>query len=488
MSKLAVAEIDSGVVHNDKRDLPIFADVDVVVAGGGMSGYAAALTASRMGARTILLESGGFLGGLLTGCLAEVVQWHNDETGRQIIAGVWEETKQRMIKLGGTPGQLIFDGPMWGPHVQMPKRSPTVTPFDPEILKFVMAEQVLEAGAQLQYHAMAVGVVKESNRVRGVVIDGKSGRAAVLGKVVVDATGDADVCYAAGAPYLKGRKNDGRMMGATLHAHAHGVEPGPLWEYVRSHPDDVPRWAQLLPLKGGAIPPNIEMMRFACHGFQISMQAAKARGELYFTRGELGIWPSIGRGRVELNVSRIDEVDGTDIKDLSKSQIEGRKQLFSVMNFLRREIPGFQAAYISQVAPEVQFRETRRIVCDYSLSDEDVLRGTRFDDTVALASYPSEVHPPETGQRMWGIPERYYQVPYRIFHPKGVEFLILGSARSLSTSQVASGAVRQSPIPIATGQAAGVAAALSVKKGITPAKIPAEDVRQELKRQGAVVD
>jgi FAD dependent oxidoreductase len=158
------------------------------------------------------------------------------------------------------------------------------------------------------------------------------------------------------------------------------------------------------------------------------------------------------------------------------------------MNFLRREIPGFQAAYISQVAPEVQFRETRRIVCDYSLSDEDVLRGTRFDDTVALASYPSEVHPPETGQRMWGIPERYYQVPYRIFHPKGVEFLILGSARSLSTSQVASGAVRQSPIPIATGQAAGVAAALSVKKGITPAKIPAEDVRQELKRQGAVVD
>jgi hypothetical protein len=132
---------------------------------------------------------------------------------------------------------------------------------------------------------MAVGVVKDGNRVRGVVIDGKSGRAAVLGKVVVDATGDADVCYAAGAPYLKGRESDGRMMGATLHAHAHGVEPAPLWEYVRSHPDDVPRWAELLPLKGGAIPLDIEMMRFACHGFQKSMQAAKARGELYFTRG-----------------------------------------------------------------------------------------------------------------------------------------------------------------------------------------------------------
>jgi hypothetical protein len=118
------------------------------------------------------------------------------------------------------------------------------------------------------------------------------------------------------------------------------------------------------------------------------------------------------------------------------------------------------------------------------LSDEDVLRGTRFDDAVALASYPSEVHPPETGQRKWGIPERYYQIPYRIFHPKGVE------------SSAAQGRCRQpnnfrrgaTPIPIATGHAAGVAAALSVKQTITPAKIPAKEVRQELERQGAVVD
>ena len=488
MSKLAVATSRNGSVREGERDLPILADVDVVVAGGGMAGYSAAIAAAKAGARTILLESGSFLGGLLTGCLAEVVQWHNDETGRQIIAGVWEETRQRLISLGGTPGSLTFQGQMWGPNITMPPLAHTVTPFDPEMLKYVMAELVLESGAQLQYYAPVVGAVMDGNRVRGVVIDGKSGRAAVLAKVVVDATGDADVCDAAGAPMLKGREGDGQMMGATLHAHAHGVEPAPLWEYIKSHPEDVPRWAHLVPVGGGSIPPNIEIMRFACHGFQHSMQAAKARGELYFTRGELGIWPSVGRGRVELNVSRIDGVDGTDIKDMSMAQIDGRRQMVSVMNFLRREIPGFQSAYISQMAPEVQFRETRRIVGDYALSDHDVLHGTKFEDSVALASYPSEVHPPETGQRVWGIPTTYYQIPYRIFHPKGVENLIVGSSRALSSSQVAAGAMRQSPIPRAPGQAAGVAAALAAARGETPASVPAGEVRDVLKRQGAVVD
>ena len=229
-------------------------------------------------------------------------------------------------------------------------------------------------------------------------------------------------------------------------------------------------------------------MRFACHGFQQSMQAAKARGDLYFTRGELGIWPNVGRGRAEINVSRIDGVDGTDIRDMSAAQIEGRRQMVSIMSFLRREIPGFQSAYISQMAPDVQFRETRRIVGDYTLSDDDVLHGARFDDSVALASYPSEVHPPETGQRVWGIPKTYYQIPYRIFHPKSVENLIVGSSRALSSSQVAAGAMRQSPIPMATGQAAGVAAALAAAQGRTPAKVGADEVRDVLKRQGAVVD
>ena len=135
------------------------------------------------------------------------------------------------------------------------------------------------------------------------------------------------------------------------------------------------------------------------------MQAAKARGELYFTQGEMGLWPAMGRGRVEVNVTRIDDVDGTEIRDLSHAQIEGRKQCVSIMQFLRREIPGFQAAYISQVAPDVQCRETRRIVGDHVLTDEDLLEGRPFEDSIGMASYPVEVHPPETGQRVWGVPK-----------------------------------------------------------------------------------
>lgn len=485
---LAIATATGGSVHEDGRELPVIADMDVVVAGGGMGGYAAAVAAAQTGAKTILLECTGFLGGLLTGCLAEVMQWQNDHEGRQIIAGVWEDTKQRLIRAGGTPGPLVFDGPMWGPHMKMPLRAAAITPFDSEMLKYVMAEQVLDSGAQLLYYAMVVGVVKDRDRVRGVIIDGKSGRAAILGKVTVDATGDADVCAAAGAPYVKGREGDGRMMGATLHMHAHGVEPAPLWDYIQSHPTDVPRWAHLRPLDGSAFPPNIEMMRFACHGFQESMQAAKARGELYFTRGEMGLWPSMGRGRVEVNVTRIDEVDGTEIRDLSRAQIEGRKQCVSIMNFLRREIPGFQAAYISQVAPDVQCRETRRIVGEHLLTDDDLLGGTHFEDSVAMASYPVEVHPPETGQRVWGVPKRAYQIPYRVFHPRNVRGVIVASSRALSAQQNAAGALRQSPTPMVTGHAAGVAAALAAARNVTPSQVSAAEIREVLHRQGAVTD
>jgi len=453
-----------------------------------MSGYAAAIAAAHTGAKTLLLECTGFLGGLLTGCLAEVMQWQNDPEGRQIIAGVWEETKQRLIRAGGAPGPLVFDGPMWGPDIKMPLRAAAITPFDSEMLKYVMAEQVLDSGAQLLYYAMVVGVVKDGDRVRGVIIDGKSGRAAILGKVIVDATGDVDVCAAGGAPYVKGREGDGRMMGATLHMHAHGVEPGLLWDYIQSHPTDVPRWAHLRPMDGSPFPPNIEMMRFACHGFQESMQAAKARGELYFTQGEMGLWPSMGRGRVEVNVTRIDGVDGTDIRDLSRAQIEGRKQCVSIMQFLRREIPGFQASYISQVAPDVQCRETRRIVGDHLLTDEDLLEGRPFEDSIGMASYPVEVHPPETGQRVWGVPKRAYQIPYRVLHPRNIQNVIVASARAVSAQQNAAGALRICPTPMVTGHAAGVAAALAAARNVTPSQVPAADVRHVLHQQGAVTD
>ena len=346
---LAKATWGRGKVREEAREIPVLAEADVVVAGGGIAGYAAAIAAARVGARTVLVERCGYLGGLLTACLGELVLWENDEHGRQAVAGVWQETKERLMALDASPGTLRFDGPMYGPHVNLPL-SATVTPFDPEMLKYVMAEQVLEAGVDLLLHATVVGVVQDENRARGVIVEGKSGRVAVLGKVTVDATGDADVCYAAGVPVQKGRESDGRMMGSSLHINGHGIQYRPLWDYVHTHPDDVPRWASLVPVEGGCIPPYFDMMRFACHGFQVSMQAAKARGELYFTQGELGIWPRMGGGQLELNITRVD-VDGTDIAGLTQAQIECRTQAVSIIAFLRREIPGFQNAYIGQVSP-----------------------------------------------------------------------------------------------------------------------------------------
>jgi hypothetical protein len=483
---LATAEWHKGSVREDAREITILAEVDVVVAGGGMSGYAAAIAAARTGATTMLLESSGFLGGLLTACLAERGMYENDENGKQIIAGIWEETKQRLIALDASPGTLRFDGPFYGPSIKVPP-SATHTPFDAEMFKYVVAEQVQEAGARILLHAMIVGVVKEGPRVRGILVEGKSGRFAVLGKVIVDCTGDVDVGHAAGVPCQKGRESDGLMMGSSLHFHVQGVQPGPLWDYVQTHPEDVPRWARLVPVAGGQIPPHLQIMGFACHGFQQSMQAAKARGELYFTNGELGIQPLPGLGHVEVNVTKVD-VDGTDINGLTTAQLETRKQAVSIMKYLRAHIPGFQAAYISQTAPEIQCRETRRIVGDFVMTVDAMLDATRFDDAVAKGSYPVEVHVPETGQREWQVADRAYQIPYRTFHPTGVDNLIVGSARSLSVTQAVGAALRVCPIPVATGQAAGLAAALSARQGITPARLDPSELRQQLSRQGAIVD
>ena len=483
---LATASLQRGKVREEARELPVLATADVVVAGGGMGGYPAAIAAARTGARTILLERCGFLGGMLTACLAGRFCWENDENGRQIIAGIWEETKQRLVALNACPGTLKFDGPMYGPHITIPP-SATNTPFDPEMLAYVAMGMAQEAGVNILLHTTVVGVVKDGDRVRGVIVESKSGRAAVMGKVVVDATGDADVCHAAGVPIQKGRDSDGRMMGLSLHMHAVGVQPGPLWAYVQTHPDDVPRWARLVPVGGGPLPAHLEMMRFACHGFQASMQAAKSRGELYFTSGELGIWPAMGAGEVEINVTRV-EADGTEIAGLTRAQLECRKQAVSIMGFLRRNIPGFQNAYISKTAPEVQRRDTRRIVADYVMSARDILAGTEFPDAVAKGSYPVEVHNPETGQREWQIPRRSYQIPYRIFHPQGVENLIVGTGRSLSATHEALGALRVNPIPMAVGQAAGVAAGLAARLGVTPAELDTSEIREALGRQDVVLD
>ena len=481
---MRAAVLRGGDVREEARSIPVLAEADVVVAGGGECGYAAAIGSARAGAKTILVERYGFLGGGLTASMARSGGWEHDEQGRQIIGGVWQETKERLVALGGCAGTMKYDGPIYGPNLPVPPMA-TDTPFDSEVFKYVAAELVLEAGVELLLHALIVGVVVEDGRVRGVIIEGKSGPAAVLGKVVVDATGDLDVCAAAGVPCQKGRESDGKFMGVTLHMDALGVQQGPLWDYVQANPDDVPRWARLVPVGGGPLPPNVMVFPFCCLGFQSSMQAAKDRGELYFTKGELAIQPRIGPGHVRLNVTRV-VVDPTEISGLTYAQVEMRKQAVSIMEFLRRRIPGFQAAYISHTAPEIFVRESRRIIGDYVMTVDELMSPTEYPDWVVLGNQPVEVQNPDTGQREWQLPEHLYQVPYRIFHPTGVENLIVGSARALSVTHEVCAAFRKCPFTILIGQTAGIAAALSAQQGITPRELDTQAIRDTLTGQGAM--
>lgn len=474
-------------VEEALRTTPVLANVDVIVVGGGMSGYAAAIGAAATGASTVLLEAESYLGGLLTGALAEVVQWERDAKGDPTVGGVWLETKRRLIEAGGTPGTLRFEGPMWGPHIRMPELAPCITPFDPEILKLVLEEQCRDAGVDVRLNSNVVGVVQDGAEVRGVLLDGKAGRHAVLGTTVVDATGDADIAAWAGAPYRLGDDATSELPGATLHMHVHGVQQEPLWEYVQANPDDVPRWAHLMPVDGAPFPPARPFLPFACHGFQQSMAAAQQQGELPAIKGELGIWPSHGHGRVEVNVTRVDGVDGTDMTNLSTDVLALRQQCHAIMAYLRRHVPGFENAYISQTADQVQYRETRRIAAEYTMTDEDLLQGHAFTDCIAVAAYPSEIHSAVDGERIWAIPDHAYQIPYRIMLPRDVDGVIIGSARALSASRAVVGALRISPTPIATGHAAGVAAGLAVRDGQSVRNVDIPNLQSTLRDQGAAI-
>ena len=449
------------------RQAIVTARPDVLVVGGGPAGIGAALGAARAGADVVLAEQYGFLGGMAT--VALVMPWMSFHTrrptpprlgdvglmpgdhgeGEPVVGGVHVEVIERLVAAGGA----VSPSPETGYTV----------PFDPEVYKSVALRVLDEAGVHYLLHAFASGVMHEGGS-SGVIFETKSGPLVVQPGAVVDSTGDGDVAAAAGAQYAIGRKGDGLTQPMTLMFRIVEFEREEFARYVHEHPD---QWR-------------------AVHGLWELVAEATAAGDLDLPREDILFFGTTHEREVVVNSSRITGVLGIDAWDLSRAEMIGRAQVDQIAAFLRDYVPGFARSYVAQTGVQVGVRETRRILGEYVLTAEDVLTARKFDDVIARGTYPVDIHNPAgKGTVLRTVPPGdAYDIPLRCLLPRDVEG-ILTSGRCISGTHEAHSSYRVTPTAMATGQAAGVCAALAAQRHRWPRVVPVEDVQAELIRQGA---
>ena len=444
----------------------IAADTDVLVVGGGPAGIGAAGGAADAGARVVLAERYGFLGGNATAALVmPLMSFHTQQPtaerkgaatllptdhgpGEPVIAGVLKRLLEKLVAAGGAIPPSLATG--------------YTVPFDPEWFKLLALELLDEAGVQLLFHAFASGVIGEG-KVEGAVFETKSGPLAIRARVVVDCTGDGDVAVQAGVPYEIGRA-DGLVQPMTLVFRVAEFERAAFEAYVREHPKE---WRGV-------------------HGLWALVRRATQAGELELPREDMLFFATPHEREVSINSTRVTRVLGTDVWDLSYAEWVSRRQMRQIDAFLRRYVPGFESSYLVQSGVHIGVRETRRILGDYQLTVEDVLNARKFEDAIARGSYPVDIHNPKgSGTLLKRLPPgEAYDIPLRCLLPRGTEGVLV-AGRCLSGTHEAHSSYRVMPIVMATGQAAGVCAALAARKRAAPRSIDVKDVQGELRRQGA---
>ncbi len=423
------------------RNLPRLWDADVVVVGSGSAGATAAIAAARGGARTVLVERVGFMGGTSTQVL-------------DTFYGFYTPGAVAYRVVGGLPGEVVDALKTKGAAFERPNTygAGTGVTYDPLTLRVVWEELAQAAGVQLLYHSFCTDVLMDGPRITGVVVDGKRGLMAISARVVIDCTGDADVCHHAGAPYERAGDVDPaqtlsttfRMINVDI-ARAQGFGKESLWEKMAEATMNGYR----LPRKEGS--------------WHVTTQA----------------------GVVHTIMTRIADVDATDPVALTAAEIEGRKQALEYARFLRDHVPGFEKAELSWLSDPVGVRETRRVYGQYRLTRADCLGARRFDDAIGACGAPLEDHHAGSDTTWAYLPDGLtYDIPYRTLIPQEVAGLLV-AGRCFSATHDAHASCRSMAQTMAMGQAAGTAAALAVGGDVPPAEVDVSTLQERLRGAGA---
>ncbi len=463
---------DEGVVY-EQGTVPIVRNVDVLVAGGGTAGFIAAIAAARNGANTLLVERYGFLGGTMTAAFINTPGEYYDAEGELVVGGIPWEITNRVAQMGAgiLPAPFIPLGSGTG-----------AAPFDPEVYKFVAAEMVAEAGAHQLLHTWVSDAIVLDGRIKGVVIENKSGRQAVLAKVVIDSTGDGDVAFRAGARCEVGRPEDGLTASMTMMFRMGNLDVAKLIDYMRENPED------LILTESPHMPkPDLSQLEkipwIAAGGFFRLIQKAKENGD-YVGRDRLVFFcMPYRKTEVVVNVTNV-SLNGADAEQLSAAELEGRRQVMKLVPFFQKYVPGFADSYLLDLATQIGVRESRRIIGDSVLTKEDVLECRRFDDAVGRGAYAVNYH--LAGKTIHIFPKRFYGLSYGLILPKGPENLLV-AGRCSSATHEGEAALRGILNCMVLGEAAGTAGALCSREGIPPRMLPIVRLQDALRKQGVLI-
>lgn len=449
-----------GTITEPARQIDVIHDTDVLVVGSGPAGLAAALAAARTGVDVTLVERFGCFGGNITAVGVEGFAWYRHENTVE-ADGIGREFETRAAEMGAA----------------VPESQSDSYELDSEGFKLVADALVTEAGIDPMLHRSFVAPIMEGNAVAGIITESKAGREAILARRVIDASGDADVAFRAGAPTVMTPRE--RMMAVSVMFHLAGVDKAAFMAGISADPQTYKDWAG-----GGEW--NIEtggkeddmFSPFLKKPFQRAMDDGLIPADLTTLAGTWGAMHDSGE-LTYMNVIHMDGIDGTDPDDLTRGEIEGRRQAMYAIDALRRYTPGCNSARLRNFGMTLGIRDTRKVDSVYNMTEHDVREQARFDDSIGI--YPEFID----GYGILILPTtgRYFHVPYRNLLPKGVRNLLV-AGRATGGDRVSHAATRNMSCCAVQGQGAGIAAALSVMHGTDLDQVDLGGVRKELDRQG----
>lgn len=449
-----------------RQELPVYRSVDVIVVGAGPAGIGAAVASARNGAKTLIFEAHGCVGGMATSGMVSPFMTSYDVTGENmVIRGIFEELIDRMVEIGGAihPGKIRNEQP-WSSFFRIGHNN--VAPFEPYAFKLIAMRMLEEAGAELLLQTQFVDVIKDGDWITGVIVCNKDGLSVIQGNIVIDCSGDGDVAARAGVKYVLGNEEDGNLQPVSMfmrvgnvdteavnrdmQAHLHQIRPffGPFSWLIQEYPED---WND-------------------------------------FPRGEICVFADVEPGQYHINCSRILNIDATKTEELTRATRIGQEQCMHIFAFLKKHAPGFENACLLSTADAIGVRETRHIEGEYKLTGEEVAACKVFPDSIACMATNMDTHNKNNPGGSLFVPQNgpYFTVPYHCLVPKGVSNLLV-AGRAISADAIAGSAIRMMPSCMAFGQAAGTAAAMAVAQGIAPKAVDPEKLRCQLREQGAFV-
>ena len=458
-------------IEEPSRKVPILAETDVLVIGGGPAGISAALTAAREGVDTILVERYGYFGGVVTQSMIGTVAWYR-YANTVDAGGMGLEFEQRAKEFGATINilgnvknkEMIATLEEEGLFVD---GKPTYEVLDTEKFKFLIDTMIQEAGVKPLLHCYVTDVVMDGKKLIGVITESKSGRQAIMAKRIIDATGDADIAFYAGAPFRKNPKDE--LMEVSVNYGCSGINIGKFLMYVYLNPGKIGDWGE-----------TQDENAFSTYLIEPFNKARKA-GEIPEDVTIESYWTNYtDAGEItSFNGIHMHGIDPTDVWDLTKAEIMGRQRVIWAVNALKKYTPGFKKARLRTIGSSLGVRESRKIIGEYEITENDVRNQARFDDSIGICPEFIDGY----GIAIMPTTGRYFHVPYRIMVPQEIENLLV-AGRCVAGDKISHAATRQMCCCFVTGQAAGVAAAISIKNQTSCRDVDVSKVQNVLKEQG----